>query len=72
MLETIFDLLFEHTGDRMGEKICPLDAFLRVDDKHFSEDLFDKGMGFAGESQGFIFYFFEEVDDIVGSVRDSE
>ena len=72
MLETVFDLLFEHAGDRMDKQVGPLDAFFWVNNEHFSEHVFDEWVGFAWESQWLVLDFFEQVNDVVGSVRYSE
>lgn len=56
----------------MDKEICPVNTFFRIYYKHFSEYILDKRVGFAGECQRFVLDFFEKVNDVIGSVRDSE
>lgn len=59
LLKTVLNLLFEHSSDWVNKEFSPLNTFFGVDDKHFFENVFNEWMSLSGESQRFVFDFFE-------------
>ncbi len=72
LLETVLNLFFEHASDWMCEKLGPINAFFRVDNEHFPEDVLNEGMGFSRESQRLVLDFLQQVNDVTSRVRHPE